>query len=274
MERIIMTRENRVCSLLLAIMMCLTCHAQQWTSFPASFKHVGKNVLTDGEYLDSALALAVDSPGITIMHIGDSHVKGKYFPNAVEAALRTALPHMKWSFLGINGACASRFYEYDMLTRIEAAKPDLVIISFGTNESHAPSYNATQHAEDLLKLVASIESKCPGVRCLLTTPPGSYLAKRAGSYRRRGRRRYTYTHTRNENTRLVANTIVEFGKKNHIAVWNLFDIAGGELCASSNWLEAGLMNADQIHYTVNGYTLMGTMLAEAVIKDYWQRIAR
>ena len=267
-----MTRGNKILTLMTVLMVSIAMSAQQWTQLPGSFKHTQRNVLIHGEYLDSALLHANDSAGISIVHIGDSHVKGKAFPNAVESTLRTAFPRMQWAYFGINGAWASRFIEADMINKIAEQKPNLVIVSFGTNESHAPAYNEAQHTEELMKLVVRIEANCPGVRILLTTPPGSYLAKKTGSYRRRRRRRYTYSHSRNETTPRVVDNIVAFANKNHIAAWDIFNIAGGAFYACTNWHESGLMNGDQIHYTPQGYTLQGKLLGEAIIKDYFIRI--
>jgi len=272
-----MKRESKyIITLLLCLMSCIGMEAQstKWTQFPTSFKHTQKNVLKGGEYLDSALMKAVDSTStIRIMHIGDSHVRGKAFPNAVEASLRTAFHNMYWAFYGINGAWASRFSEYDMIDKVKAENPDIVIISFGTNESHAPAYNEEQHTNELMTLICRLEAVCPNVKFILTTPPGSYLRSKAGRVKVRGRYRTNYSHARNERTGRVAKNIVDFAKTNHIACWDIYNIAGGDLYASTNWRDANLMNTDFIHYNVNGYSLMGKLLAEAIIQDYYVRIA-
>ncbi|MCR5312708.1 MAG: hypothetical protein K6E54_03520 [Bacteroidaceae bacterium] len=270
-----MRRGNKLFTTILMTLACLCSYAQKWTQLPASFKHTQKNILVGGEYLDSALAHALDSQGIKIMQIGDSHVKGKAFPNSIEATLRTSIPNLHWSYYGINGAVANRFTDNDMITRVANQKPNIVIISFGTNESHSTSYNESQHSQELMRLIVRLEKACPGVRFILTTPPGSYLRQRSGSYRnKRGRRRYTYSHSRNETTPRVAKNIMNFAKTYHITAWDLYNIAGGELYACTNWKDANLMNTDQIHYTVEGYNIMGKLLAEAIIKDYWIRIAQ
>lgn len=266
-----MTRGNKIFTIAMLAMLVSVCTFAQsrWTQLPESFKHTQKNQLLGAQYLDSALIKAADSTGIRIVLIGDSHVKGKSFPQSLEATLLGTLPRLTMSYYGINGAWVGKFEESNLMQKVYDDHPDIVIISFGTNESHGPNYNESTHTNEMMSLVTRLESRCPGVKIILTTPPGSYFHKRVGGTRRRPR----YSFSRNEVTPRVARNIVKFAADNHIACWDLFSIAGGELYACTNWRDNGYMQSDNTHYTAHGYSLMGKLLGEAIIKTYYERVA-
>ena len=60
------------------------------------------------------------------------------------------------------------------------------------------------------------------------------------------------------------NEILSFGRQHHIAVYDLYDIVGGN-GASNQWLAAGLMGKDRVHLTASGYRLQGMLLYEALL---------
>ena len=206
------------------------------------------------------------------MQIGDSHVKGNILPRALGNTLQGFFPRLEFTYYGMNGAWARRFYEQDMINRVAAEHPDLVIVSFGTNEAHGATLDERTHAETMQLLTQRIIEKCPGVCFLFTTPPGSYISQRTGSYTtgtgRRRRTHYTTAKVPNQNTANVARSIVNFCRSHRMAVWDIFTIAGGSSSACSNWRNAGLMNTDCIHYLAQGYTLQGKLLGEAIYKAY------
>lgn len=258
--------------------------AVEVTKIPSAFRGMNENALIGSEFLDSTFnEIASKDKVVRILQIGDSHVRGYHFPLAVRETLEKAFgseatgedkityktdciasetgkPGIVYSAIGINGACVSRFTKDDMIEQIADQHPDMVIISFGTNES-CGNYSEESHSESLEILMDRIKAVCPGVTFLLTTPPGSYASKRIKKSRRR-------TSAANENTIRVAKNIVKFGHEHNAAVWDMYGIAGGDEYACLNWKTAGLMNRDLIHYTVNGYKLQGHLLGEAILKAY------
>lgn len=250
-----------------------TIKAQQlFTPFPSSFRNVKENELIEANALNQVFQKLRSNKPVKVMLIGDSHTRGNFYPRSVESTLTHYFPSLTFAYHGINGAWARRFYEPDMIQRIAKETPDLVIISFGTNEAHGSNLDQTAHHQTLNTLTSRIREKCHGVNFLFTTPPGSYISRTTGSYttgRGRNRRRhYSSVKTRNENTDIVARSIVNYGRTNHYAVWDIFTIAGGPTHACSNWRDAGLMQMDQIHYTANAYQLQGKLLGEAIYKAY------
>ena len=248
-------------------------YAQQlYTPFPSSFKNTRANELLEPQALAPFFQKIHENRRVKVMLIGDSHTRGNYYPRAVESQLKTYFSSLDFAYYGINGAWARRFYEADMINKVANEHPDLVIISFGTNEAHGANIDQTAHHQTLNTLTERIKARCKGVTFLFTTPPGSFISKTTGSYTTgRGRRRrthYTTTKTRNERTETVARSIVNYCHTNHYAVWDIYTIAGGPTHACINWRDAGLMNYDQIHYTAPGYQLQGRLLADAIHKAY------
>ena len=248
-------------------------HAQSLsTPFPASFRNTRTNELIDGAALAPVFKKIRQKKTVKVMQIGDSHVKGNILPRTLGTTLQKYFPQVEFTYYGINGAWARRFYEYDMINKVVMERPDLVIISFGTNEAHGNPIDERVHAETMSLLTGRISEKCPGVCFLFTTPPGSYITQRTGSYTTgTGRRRRTHYQTAkvpNRNTANVARSIVNFCRSHHMAVWDIFTIAGGPSSALTNWRNAGLMNTDCIHYLANGYILQGKLLGEAIYKAY------
>lgn len=251
----------------------LTLHAQQlYTPFPSSFRNVKENELVETGALRPVFNKLRQKKHVKVMLIGDSHTKGNYYPRNVETTLKSYFPTLEFSYYGINGAWARRFYEPDMIQKVALENPDLVIISFGTNEAHSATFDQATHHQTMSLLTDRIRERCKGVSFIITTPPGSFISQRTGSYTTgRGRRRqthYTTVKTRNDRTDLVAKSIVSFGRTHNIAVWDIFTIAGGPTHACFNWRDANLMAADQVHYNVQGYQLQGRLLGEAIYKAY------
>lgn len=215
---------------------------------------------------------------IRIVHIGDSHVRGHIFPYEVrrlleedfgdEAVLNmkvdyrtsgiaheTGKPGIVYHIVGINGATCASYNTPERIKEIVDLKPDLIISSFGTNEAHCRGYRRTEHLDQMKSLLTTLRLRCPEASVLMTTPPGAYM--------RYGRKKIVNTRTP-----LVVETERAFSKENKIALWDMYDIVGGAEYACKNWASANMFQRDKIHFTADGYKLMGSLLHEAFIKAY------
>lgn len=261
-----------VCFLVLLVVSAHLQAQMLYTPFPTNFRNTQENELTNAVALNPVFQKWQRGQAVKVMQIGDSHVRGNILPRALETTLRQYFPRVDFAYYGINGAWMRRFYENDMINRVVAERPDLVVISFGTNEAHGSTLDERTHAQTMTTLTQRISAQCPGVCFLFTTPPGSYISQRTGSYTtgrgRRRRTRYTTAKVANANTANVARSIVNFCQTHHLAAWDLYTIAGGNASACSNWRGAGMMAADQIHYIAQGYNLQGRLLGEAIYKAY------
>ena len=162
--------------------------------------------------------------------------------------------------MGVNGATCLTFTHPGRIADIAAMKPELLILSFGTNESHNRRYNVNLHYNQMDELVKLLRDSLPDVPILLTTPPGSYE-----SFRQRRRKR---TYAINPRTVTAAETIRRYAKDHRLLVWDMYDVVGGKRRACTNWTEAKLMRPDHVHYLPEGYILKGNLLYQAIIQAY------
>lgn len=236
-------------------------------SFPAAFSGTGKNDIADSlgvltPVLDRLrlLQAGASEDTLRIVHIGDSHIRGHIFPQTTGKRLAETFGAISYTDMGVNGATCLAFTHPDRIATIVALKPELLILSFGTNESHNRSYNADVHYRQMEELLHLLRDSLPDVPILLTTPPGSYE-----SFRARKRKR---TYSVNPRTAIAVRTIHRFARKNGLAVWDMYEVVGGSQRACKNWVSAHLMRPDHVHYLPEGYALQGNLLYEAIIKAY------
>lgn len=252
----------------------LCCYSQRvdtvpvpFVDLPANFQSCGVNELIDSLGILSPfweklrlLHAGLRSDTIRIVHIGDSHVRGHFFPRAIGESLAQSFGNISYVDMGINGAFCTTFTHPVRISQIVALHPDLLILSFGTNESHNRKYNRELHYREMGELLRMIRDSLPGLPLLMTTPPGSYESTR----KRRRHRVYNI----NPRTVVAVSTILRFADDNGLAVWDLYNVAGGSRRACLNWQGAKLMRPDHIHYLAEGYVLQGELFYQALLKAY------
>lgn len=242
-------------------------------SLPTAFTGTGPNVITDSlGVLDPVLERlrqiqnGASEDTLRILHIGDSHIRGHIFPQTTGKLLAETFGAVSYTDMGVNGATCLTFTHPDRIAAIAALRPELLIMSFGTNESHNRRYNSNVHYHQMEELLKLLREALPDVPILLTTPPGSY-----DSFRQRRRKR---TYSVNPRTATAVNTIHAFARRNGLVVWDMYNVAGGSRRACRNWVAARLMRPDHVHYLPAGYTLQGNLLYEALIKAYNAYVAQ
>lgn len=204
---------------------------------------------------------------ISIVHIGDSHIRGRVFPNTVKEKLQVVFgDKVEYKSFGINGATCFTFTNERWLRQVKEMNPDFLILSFGTNESHNRRYQSIVHEQQLDELIHLLRRENKDLPILLTTPPGSYT-----SYRGRNRRR---VYSVNSMTSNVVKTLKKYAQDKKIPIWDLFALAGGQDKACVNWYSAQLMRPDHVHFLEQGYQLQGELLYEALIKQYNEYVIR
>lgn len=236
-------------------------------SVPEEFRGTLPNTITGSEHLNDVFEKLYCGEQVRLMVLGDSHINGNFLPVQLEEYLRAYFSEqgsdLEMMHYGIDGAWARRFCRKDVLDKVEEFNPNFVILAFGTNEAHNTTVDPAYIERTYHRLVDSVQVHTPSRECtfLLTTPPGSHVRK---SNSEEG----GYEYWPNLNNGHVASAIIEFGQEQGIAVWDLFNIIGGNTNFSRNWKNNGYMQPDYVHYKKNGYELQGGLLATAFIEAY------
>ena len=251
-------------------------------SLPSSFRLTKPNQLIHAEWLTPvARILKEGKRPLRVLHIGDSHVAGKSFPQALKETLTASLGKASsategsgvwFSYVGSNGATSQRFLSDTYMKRFAESDADLIIVSLGTNEAHGMGYREDLHDRQLNRFFGLLKGACPHAVVVLTTPPGDYLTSSYVNYRRTSRHSHkkvkVVRHTSRPNpmsSRCAAN-IVSYGAEYGMPVWDLFSIGGGEEApAQRNWVVAHMMRADRIHFEPAGYKVQGRLLGNAIL---------
>lgn len=166
-------------------------------------------------------------------------------------SLENELSGVVYHSIGVNGAKFMDFARAKYFSRqVADLEPDLVILSFGTNESQGATEPAYMR-KTIDMLCTQILEYTPGARILLTTPADSYLRGRG----------------LNPHMPEMSTVIREYAREKGYALWDMFEFTGGQN-SSALWKTHGLMTSDSVHYTKYGYALQGKLLYQTLIKGY------
>lgn len=182
----------------------------------------------------------------------------------------TDTPGVLYHAIGNNGATYATYSKIGNFgNEMAALTPDVVIVSLGSNEAFGNVSDATFYNE-IDALVKDIHNANPDALIMLTTPSECQRSVYTKAYTTKGKgkkKRRTATTKRtyqtNTNIERLRNVILRYGKENNIATYDFYAVAGGK-GASGQWLQHGLLSADRIHRTWNGYYLEGNLFYNAL----------
>lgn len=170
------------------------------------------------------------------------------------------------SNLGIVGAQLAHFARTDdavVRAELAAYRPDLIVLAFGTNEGFSPSLSPDAYEAALREQVARIRRLVGReVPILLLGAPDA--ARRAASPADGDSdcgdgwsvpRLLGAVRARQQ---AVAAEL-------KLGFWNWSAAMGGR-CASSRWVQAGLMRADHVHFTRDGGDRIGAQIDAAITR--------
>lgn len=153
--------------------------------------------------------------------------------------------------IGVNGAKCSDYNKYPLFfEQLPALKPDLVIVSLGTNESFDKMVTDAYRAQ-LNLFIQNVRAKNPDAAILVITPPPSLF-----------KRKYPNTFVAQ-----YAKSIMEQEVEKNYATWDMFSEMGGLFSVNRN-AARGLMSTDRVHYSKDGYEKQGRLFSEAFLNAY------
>jgi hypothetical protein len=226
-----------------------------------------------------------DSVNVKILHIGDSHIyadlmtgmirqlfqkrfgtgsskqlyryKLAEFQDTLMTSFITPLPDDSIRKSGvcyyIAGANGAEFYTYnqkpEFFKETALLKPDLVIISLGTNEAFG-YLDQNTFENNIDAFISQIKYYNPAADILITTPGDALKRKR-------------YINVSIEKVRSI---LINYATNSNVAVWDLNTIMGGQ-GSIKKWFSSGLSQKDKIHYTREGYYLQGFLFFNALMNE-------
>jgi lysophospholipase L1-like esterase len=178
------------------------------------------------------------------------------------------VPGVTLSALGITGARARFLDKQDdahWAAVLAGAKPDLVVLAFGTNEvgdgrmafdenGQLSKDPMGDYERNLDKVMEQVEKACPNASYMLVGPPdmASNDASQGNAKPMVG---------------IYANHQMNVAKKRGWAFWHQQKAMGGPGSMWS-WVQAGMGNSDMIHPTGSGGNALGQMQYLAVMEGY------
>jgi len=165
--------------------------------------------------------------------------------------LENGNPGIIYHTIGVNGAEFRHYSEaLHFSEQTKALKPDLIIISLGTNEAFALNFNQDKFYADMQLLYSQLKKENPNACFLFTIPACSYRRKKP-----------------NPRLALAGKTIIRFTTDNNISYWDLQAATGGDNSAV-NWKKNRLLRPDGVHYILAGYYLQGSLFCRAFLNSY------
>ena len=170
-------------------------------------------------------------------------IKGVYLDNPANG--------LTVSEVGVNGAATSSFLKCEDFTRdLQVVKPDLVIFSIGINDLQGTDFDARRFISNYGRLVQAVRRANPHCAFLFTTCNDSWKNGRSNPFGARAERAFE-----------------EIAAGCDGAYWDLYEIMGGSGSMDA-WVSAGLARPDHIHFTPEGYVILGNLLFNALMDSY------
>lgn len=210
---------------------------------------------------------------VTIVHIGDSHLQSDNLPGVVRKGLqdffgsagksatfsKTSAASISdkdstgviYHAIGVNGASFEKYNESPAIwQQVANLKPDLFIISLGTNDAQAHVITDADLHQQVNNMLSKLKAASPGCAVLITTTADSFK-----------------NGTPNRELWNLNLSLFSYCTTNNIPVWDMYRVTNG-FGSAWNWYRKGLMNGDGIHFTANAYKIQGQLLYNALAKGY------
>ena len=162
--------------------------------------------------------------------------------------------------IGVNGASVPSYLRCEDFERdLALIKPDLIIFGIGINDASEKDFDKWIFKQNYKELINTIQRVTPDCAMLFMTNNDSFKRIKKNKYQV------------NENGLVARQAFMEMAKKYNAAVWDQFDVMGG-LNSMKEWEDAGLAKKDKVHFTNEGYRLLGDLLYNALIDRYIEHI--
>ena len=166
-------------------------------------------------------------------------------------------PGIVYHAIGVNGASVTSYLDSEYFEEeLHLLKPDLIIFGIGINDAASKDFTKELFEQNYNALIEKIERVNPDCACIFIT--------NNDSFRKITKRKYQV----NTNGAVARKVFYQLAKEHQGGVWDMFSLMGG-LRSMRQWQISGLAKPDKIHFTKEGYQLIGNMFYNAFI-DYYK----
>lgn len=184
-----------------------------------------------------------------LSHVADTFVITGIMPDNDE-------PGIVYNSIGVNGASVPSYLDCKDFERdLHLMKPDLAIFAIGINDATAGNFTDSLFCANYDSLISRIRNVNPDCALLFITNNDSY------------KRKYRRTYIVNTNGLVAQESFYKLARKYNGGLYDLFKIMGG-LKSMAQWQEMGLARRDKVHFTQDGYEIIGKMFFDAFLEYY------
>lgn len=175
-----------------------------------------------------------------------------FFVNGVW--LKNGKPGVTFTSIGVNGAAVPSYLRCKNFIRdMKAFPPDLVIFGIGVNDAYGNDFDSTAFKNNYLQLIARIREANPDCAFIFLSNNDTWKKVRRGRY------------AVNQTGPQVSDVMHRLANHTGGACWDQFEVMGG-LGSMAKWQAKGLAQKDRVHFTVNGYNLIGDLFWHAFVQ--------
>ena len=155
---------------------------------------------------------------------------------------------------GVNGASTTSWLRCNLWEQeMHRVMPDLIIFSIGINDIQGDDFDARRFKGNYRELVKRVRRVNPHCAILFSGINDSWRHRAV-----------------NRHTEAAEKAFRELAQEFDAAFWDWYGVMGGA-GSMAKWEEAGLAQADKIHFTPAGYKLVGDLLFDALMDAYYGR---
>jgi len=170
-------------------------------------------------------------------------------------------PGVVYDSIGLNGTWAGVLAAHingpHWIEELQMAKPDLVIINYGTNESGYLNYVETSYPKDVREIIRRLRTAVPDASVMIMSPMDRGAREAGGTI-----------GTMTTLPKLISMQ-AKLAAENGCAFFNTFEAMGGPGTMGKWYMaEPRLVSADFIHPMPAGARIVGTLLYQALMDGY------
>ncbi len=159
--------------------------------------------------------------------------------------------------LGINGAQASIILDWNQETlrsNIERRNPAMIVLAYGTNEAGRKDWTLESYRDMFSSLIARFREAAPAATILVVGPPDRDQKTRKGWLPM-------------DQLDMIVEAQRQAALANGCPFWDLRAKMGGK-GSMLEWVTAGVAQTDHVHFTGQGYHMIGDALVRDLMSQY------